>query len=527
MKNINILFSFFLIFIAFTMSQAQHDECVTNVLPYSPDIIQGEDSNPTLGSAPNGPTINSNEIRRIYWLHGMKGDYGSWSGASTWTTLNYGKYVSAKHLDYDKTQKDLLQAANHVYSQLDIELSKGADPVLEEELRQDYIIAHSMGGIVARQVEKLKLDNNRAKPYGGVVTFGSPHSGSHLAYLRAYEPEKISQFLKTTCHELLAGPTKKFVENNKIARIVDRVFMWSKGLDKAILGPTCDAVGTLGLTLIGTEFSAPIEHSIAPGSADLSEIANVPANDSELHTVAFFGEEFDNEDMAHRFLFSVNKDVNTYPLMGADVMDDEAIAQSNQMQEHYDYYYNYLLLVAKISPFGVKKNSLQAVIGKHGYMNQGNVYNFAYKWRDGRDWFFKLNNRWKWLIGGLEIIPDPAVKCFCDCNVEDINSGYSFDVMKPVDCQLGFSGENCEAQFPSSQQASCYYIENGNAFIFAKYKSDGLVTANSAKALPNAKYPPVRMDGSGHFQMRNDSELEKSLSALYNGDIHVYFKLGE
>jgi hypothetical protein len=520
MKNLQILLILFVMALTANPNYAQVDECVTHILPFNPEVIRGEEYTPTLGAPPKGPTTKENKIRKIYWLHGMTGVDGSWAAASTFTNLNWGQYMTPRHLRYTDVQHSVPLAANHVYSQLDVAIHKGSDPELEEELWDDYIIAHSMGGVVGRRVEKFILDNGRAHPYGGLVTFGSPHAGSRLAEIKVNNPERISAFLTTSCKELLAGPTKQFVESSNLARIIDRIFYWSKGLDESILEKVCDLVGPLGLSLLDSKMSVPIEKSIVPGNPDLLEIANVPAYDSDLNTVAFYGEEFDFDDMAHRFLFSVNKDVNDYPLMGADVMDDEALKESNDLRVAYNKRFEMWRDRARANPLGICK---YFIAGKcwGGYTSQAELYNTAKKWRDGRDWFDKLNNRWKYLMGGLQV-QIGGTDCYCSCMETDEN-GFMVDVLHPVACD---PSEECLGYMNGPFFSFCAYVEV-TGFILEQLASDGLVTANSAKALPNAKYPSVKMEGSGHFQMRNDSELEKALRTLYGGDIDLYFKLGE
>ena len=52
--------------------------------------------------------------------------------------------------------------------------------------------------------------------------------------------------------------------------------------------------------------------------------------------------------------------------------------------------------------------------------------------------------------------------------------------------------------------------------------SDGVVLAESAKGFPDATVG-APLNGSNHFQMRNDSQLKKALLGLYDGDNGDWF----
>ena len=52
--------------------------------------------------------------------------------------------------------------------------------------------------------------------------------------------------------------------------------------------------------------------------------------------------------------------------------------------------------------------------------------------------------------------------------------------------------------------------------------SDGVVLAESAKSFPGSK-PGGPLEGSNHFQMRNDSQLKIKLKDLYDGKFDDWF----
>ncbi|MBK8549405.1 MAG: hypothetical protein IPL63_19320 [Saprospiraceae bacterium] len=52
-----------------------------------------------------------------------------------------------------------------------------------------------------------------------------------------------------------------------------------------------------------------------------------------------------------------------------------------------------------------------------------------------------------------------------------------------------------------------------------KHLTDGFVMANSAKAMPGVD-EPIKMQGSGHFQMRNDSKMGNEFGNMFSRDVY-------
>ena len=120
------------------------------------------------------------------------------------------------------------------------------------------------------------------------------------------------------------------------------------------------------------------------------------------------------------------------------------------------------------------------------------------------------------MIGALEMIPNGNTLCYCSCS-EYNPGGPAFEFINPISCS-----EDCSIY--EDFYINCTGFEEQEMVGFST-TSDGLVLKESAVGFPNAKYPPLRMLGSCHMQMRNDSQLKFALNSLYNGDVNTYFKL--
>lgn len=523
MKKLTITIIAILQCISCIMLHAQSDKCETVSVFNDPVERDGDIVPPTLSNPPTWKVEASGKKKEIYFVHGLGGNDGSWSRANAYTIQGWSPFVKTHLLNYENNQNgSLLEAAGALYTQLDPGVTN--DPELEKELKRNYIIAHSLGGLVSRRLEHIYAsDQMSIRPYGGIVTFGSPHQGAALAHKKVYQPDEIKRFIELTCKSLLGGPSAE-IQKNITAKLglnsvlIDRLLVIFDETD-FLSEKVCEMLKDIGFGIAEKLMSNPIEASIAPGSQDLALIANTPAPEADIHSVAFYGEEFDYKDMAIRFLYSVTKNPNTYPLMQADQMDDEALKDYNSHYNKYFTNYNKWLGRANKYPLGNFYNG--------SYFSQADLYDLAYKWKDGADWLSSLNNRWKWIIGALDVAQSNDKFCQCICKYEEMSvngNGYSFEVEYPADCGVP---NTCDIWKNNPYyNVTCTYEEEVT-YELVNYASDGLVVNQSAMALPNAKYPPVRMVGSSHFQMRNDSELDKALKLLYGGGINDYFKLGE
>lgn len=517
MKTLKYILSVILGLVVAISASAQVDHCSDTPVSFDPEVIMREYEPPVLSDYPAPAPPQSLDKRKIWFVHGLAGNQASWASGNAYTLQNWSPFVSTKMVDYLDFQKgDLWQASAKLFS--DMDPGNVNDPQQIEAYKRDFIIAHSLGGLVARRLEQhYYADNVSIKPYGGIVTFGTPHLGSHLADFKVNKHQSLQHFVNITCKSLLAGPVEEKVKKNLFTRWIDRMLFWTDVSDW-VSKPVCDKVSTIGLTMLEKMMTEPIEASIVPGSADLQAMANIPSPQSALHTIAFWGEEFDNDDMAIRFLFSATKDVNSYPLMQADAMDDDALKDASEMVNIYLANYRKWRSRSK-SIFGGRYN------GK--YYTQGDMIDLAHAWYDGVKWFGVLNPRWKSMIGTTVSASNGTMECFCDCRYEDKNyasSGFAFDILHSVDCGLPMACGIYEMD--KNYNVQCDYIEN-EVMQYYETTSDGVVTRESAVAFPNAKYQPIRMVGSGHMQMRNDSQLEGALKLLYTGGVHSYFKLEE
>lgn len=115
----------------------------------------------------------------------------------------------------------------------------------------------------------------------------------------------------------------------------------------------------------------------------------------------------------------------------------------------------------------------------------------------GLRWMRDANFEYQELIGGIQNI---QISNQCNCTYSDPISGVHLDFTYQTN-------DDCASLIGTIIDGK--YIENSYPLVYIaaqKNESDGFVLANSAKAMPGQDRP-IRMQGSGHFQMRNDSNL--------------------
>ncbi|MEZ4906771.1 MAG: hypothetical protein R2771_03795 [Saprospiraceae bacterium] len=73
------------------------------------------------------------------------------------------------------------------------------------------------------------------------------------------------------------------------------------------------------------------------------------------------------------------------------------------------------------------------------------------------------------------------------------------------------------AIFPLSINSAINYITVKNK------PADGFILAESAMNAPGMNYPPQFMDGSGHYQMRNDQNTQTAMEAIFDQGLDAKF----
>jgi pimeloyl-ACP methyl ester carboxylesterase len=429
------------------------------------------------GPPPTGCPVAITD-RNVFWVHGYQGNSNSLALPGGDAANKYK--INSRYPDYNASQISLGACASNLQGDI--------NDVLNGAINTDknFIIAHSMGGLVTRVLGDMYTATGKPA-YDGVITIGTPHLGAMVANTLMNDPSKINNYLTKACKDLAAGPVKEAINNTGVLGRVAVTF----GLAGGVLNSVCDAGVGVGFPLITRFLATGLEGQLTTASA--SSLPTTPTKNK----AAFYGiEQDDDETLTARFIGAGLNSANDFPLYGADASDELGITSVNNELNNYVSHYN----------FWDDQSALWwlwftcppcAVVEEIRFNNLTNA------WKKGVDWFPTLNPTWKDLIGALDI---QVYQAGCQCDYYDYGNLIGTQIFYGnTDCEELESGSNT-----SSVECQPYYE------IYTNTKpSDAFILAESAMNMPGANYEPRVMLGSNHLQMRNDSEMGKAVKAIF------------
>ncbi len=373
----------------------------------------------------------------------------------------------------------------------------------------NFIIAHSQGGLVARAVDRLyTLNPWLERRINGIVTFGTPHQGAQILN----NTSMFSGFVDGSCTELTAGPAEEEVETRFWLDLI------TSGEEvRTILDPICKLLGGAA-PLAFNDFTQPITEDYKVGAAPL---ASLNSFQSTANKVAFYGIE-DDQNTVWRVMHNVlSKKPNEYEVFSAD--DDNDLVNKVNM--------NLLKYQNKVTLWQNQYNSLASqycnwwqwiLAPNHCIYVEITVNNsrneaktIRDQWQRGVNWWNSANDKYKTIIGANTYTPTGVTVYECDCSDYDYNgiaiNSWSTSVTDPNDCVGNNWMQSCNLTGNNYQE-----------MIANSLPSDGVVLVQSASNFPGCIYTK-EMIGSNHQQMRNDSNTKDRLNELYDGQYGTYF----
>jgi hypothetical protein len=113
--------------------------------------------------------ISAQETRNVIWVHGFDGNVDSWKHYEQ--VFSAERRISSLRRGYD-TKNGIENCANKVIEKVDEVLQGNA------QNPRNIAIAHSMGGLTVRDVDRITGSNKR---FGGIITVTAPHYGAPIA----------------------------------------------------------------------------------------------------------------------------------------------------------------------------------------------------------------------------------------------------------------------------------------------------------------------------------------------------------
>ena len=460
---------------------------------------------------PNSDTGCPPEItdRLVYWIHGYKGSENSFLPVSEDVQSNFK--VNSHRPDYNASQESFEASRSNV--EIDIrDITRGLT-----NTHRNFIIGHSLGGLVSRKLGVLTNEFNDVPLYNGLITFGTPHHGADIADIAVHTPLVIQYALDDACENMSKGPLNEIVGT----------YFWTKilttlGLVDLGIGYSCDFLSSTGFDFVESFVSTGIEEELTTES-----VLNLPPM-ATAHNAVFYGieDEFNEGTLFPRFLGSILPNTGieyaTYEEGNSD--DIGLVTYTNFLEWYYDRYIYWDN--QKPGAWGWTFNPFSALLSNARVIRIRNGY------QDGFNFLNRVNDVWKRLIGAGRItnIEYGPSDFECNCYIETpygdqwVSRGSSID---PNECSDHEDQLNSSGQY---QDPVYCYVEEIERLIytFADSESDGFILAESAKNGPGANYEVQYMQGSGHIQMKNDDNMKDAIDAIFlNGLGKKFFETDE
>lgn len=512
-------------------------------------LIEPNLATPGTGVECQSAVISDN--RMIYWVHGMNGDEGSWSRASSATHLQVpgldypARQANKLEVAYTENQFSLHDAASHV----DTKLQSDIGSHYEED--RSILIAHSQGGLVARYLDLFYTDGSLPRKVGGMAFFGTPHLGA----TGLEDAQNLAeQFMSKAASDLSAYTIVSLTSGNPnpIIRLVGdylNIDSWVVGIVESV---STDVGGILfnsqvsgivpeiieeseSLTLLNTAttdipmipyYGVFNEYETMVDGAPL-RVETIWSTMQYLLTSPNFKPTFTATDFEFELQQTMNGVRSTYVAAAAteQAIADEISNTSCLGTAAGGAFFGGNPLFGGLIGAGIFGSIF---LNECQQTQQSNIAaalqrrNAALR---GARWFDTVNDQYKVVIGARESV----VGCECRHDYYDLYSGRHevwYSTQESVD-GTGNDCDNYSGVYESSgerEEVNCYSASTG----WVEHPSDGLVLASSAGGLPTHliadQVTPIRMQGSTHFGMRNDDNLKNVLKALFNGEVDRFFK---
>jgi len=445
-------------------------------------------------------------LKYIGFIHGLSGSPASWSDAQEWTSNNY-KTNSGKpsYVGWETSFHDVGQEVN---KQIEVDIhSKFSQTKDSRCYSNDFIIAHSQGGIGSRYLDykwdthKHNTDFGDRRLFYGLVTFGSPHGGAHIALTKDQHAGFITGvvdaiYLEGTYN--LRGYSKKLdklLDNKDIFIEEEMVPIMIKGLHTN----TMDAM--------------------APNSSVMDSINN---HKSRLHKVAFYGVE-DAPECWRVISNMTDVAAEDYPTWKAEPDNFFVDKAESVRAEHLAAIQENNSKIKRWKAAGIFGRNIFSALMASYFVNKNLVENHHRE--EAVRFLDNANTHWRYLIGAyhrdsFEWVNETYYELTWEEKYGWLGKWYKqtrhFNTYN--ECVNHYNGLNVYRKQGWSINAKTKPIKKQSF-----YPNDGVVLVKSQKAFPGVGGRIDKMEKNNHFQERNSPQTEEVLEKLYKGKYDGYF----
>lgn len=445
-------------------------------------------------------------LKLVFWMHGLAGSSRSWSAVQAATEDQTGgkiqgyeeRDVDGLSLDYSDIQHlDIFQIGGKVNERMDLWKS-GSQRRDTLDVKYNYSIAHSQGGIVARAVRFKNLQDSLKYPKvaRGIVTFGSPHGGAQIVN-NSLRGGSLRKWIDDGCKKIAAAEIQTFLNTNFWLD----AFVTNKMVND-FSSKACNGFNKTALPILVSSFLKPVSLDYSQGASSLT-ILNASALQDSIPKVAIVGIEA--EPVLWRVLDIMTTEADTLKAGGPLTNNPFPLNDDHDLADFVN---------RKISSYNTKWAVHNANSHKTWYKMWGQSKierEKAKKYEAARDWFSAANLQWKRNIGARRdsVYQDGFI---CHCLVD--SSGYYVMQQHYVPNQSDCS---------SNSNHGCWVEPRLVQATFLK-PSDGVILCESQEAFPGCDRIEI-MNGINHMQQRNSRETKEILNELFDGQLGDYFQL--
>lgn len=537
MNTVNYFIAFVFVSVACSISpmslQAQSEgpsrpDCETDsyysiekgsTIPLDPDL--------TISLRPQGPPRQGEQadVVKLYWLHGLGGNATAWEKAADATDHGAAGFPARKSWStkpyYTLSASTLSSAAHELKGKAEFDVT--GQPM--EDIKDNYMIAHSQGGLVGRYLDHQfhLTEGHIPRPFFGLVTFGSPHQGAYIVNSLLEEgPDGSTRAERMTdeaCRAL--GPGQILWNLFQIPQTLPKkvkFFLYNLPggfpldpitISEYLAEEFCSIIpSVLNITLSGV-LGQPLSpgHMITDYPVGGPAVAEMAGFDTPTRKVAFYGIKDPNHDSGELFWRTyhyLHVSPNAYPFFTANREHETTTLElvhaiTAQYKERMEYFLTQSEKYFKAAQQYHNPLFIQAWLDN---------YYASWLYKRGYDWLLNMDNTWRAIIGAQELTPEVSYTCCCPD--ED---PHPFDPDPWVlqnfglfDCEPVQSPIHCHPQCQVKQVITLHTTYK---------KSDGVVLAESAMNFDGASYTD-EMEDTSHMQMRNNQELKNKLLDLYD-----------
>lgn len=470
-----------------------------------------------------------------YWLHGFASSNSAWFPVTR--AVNERNLVTGFPARHTKALR--ITYTPPAGSSSVVNLPTAASSLQQEMLRENaetpgrgntaFVIAHSHGGLVSRWALDRAIPASTSVPYfTGLVTFGSPHLGAKISNSRLNGDLDI--FLNDACNRVgtvilasevttdlggfltFIGLSRTAYNTVQDAKTTICDFMFSSqgtstpNSNKFVQQKITGAVtGGNGVRSVAED---PILSDYAIGAPRLHELSSMTLQPNTVR-VNFYGAENQNQLFFRTMHYFFNTE--SEPFQYTDNAEEASI--SNIIETRNNLANRPFMLreqanaiqcgwwwaLTVFNPFSIYNCQVQE--------NSANLLRTrASDIENNLGWFDNCHAQWQGLIGAREETMTIQERCICEVGTFSVSN-------RP--CTGRDIRAGCEAET----------IYTSNVTI---HDNDGVVVKESAIGMPGAiplDDATMRMPDSQHMQMKNDERTKDKLKLLFDGNIHLRFKL--